>query len=92
MFVALDFPGQSACQLVTANAAMVNEISDQIRNISHLLHPPLLDEIGLPSAVRWYVDGLRSAARSGRLSKSRKILTACHEKRKLPPSARCRSV
>jgi PAS domain S-box-containing protein len=44
-------------QLVTANAAMVNEISDQIRTISHLLHPPLLDEVGLPSAVRWYVDG-----------------------------------
>ena len=30
----------------------------QVRSISHLLHPPLLDEIGLQSAVRWYLDGL----------------------------------
>ena len=30
----------------------------QIRSISHLLHPPLLDELGLESAVRWYVQGL----------------------------------
>ena len=27
-----------------------------IRTISHLLHPPLLDEAGLPSALQWYVD------------------------------------
>ncbi len=30
----------------------------QIRHVSYLLHPPLLDEIGLRSALRWYLDGL----------------------------------
>jgi len=30
----------------------------QIRSMSHLLHPPLLDEVGLLSAIRWYLDGL----------------------------------
>jgi two-component system NarL family sensor kinase len=30
----------------------------QVRTISHLLHPPLLDEVGLLSALAWYVDGL----------------------------------
>ncbi len=35
----------------------------QVRSISHLLHPPLLDELGLESAVRWYVQGL--SRRSG---------------------------
>jgi signal transduction histidine kinase len=30
----------------------------QVRSTSHLLHPPLLDEVGLLSAVRWYLDGL----------------------------------
>jgi signal transduction histidine kinase len=30
---------------------------DQVRNISYLLHPPLLDDSGLASAVTWYVDG-----------------------------------
>jgi PAS domain S-box-containing protein len=29
----------------------------ETRTISHLLHPPLLDEAGLASAIRWYVDG-----------------------------------
>lgn len=35
----------------------------EVRTISHLLHPPLLDEVGLESAARWYVDGF--AKRSG---------------------------
>ncbi len=35
----------------------------QLRSLSHLLHPPLLDELGLESAVRWYVQGL--SRRSG---------------------------
>jgi signal transduction histidine kinase len=38
------------------NNAMVGEILRGIRTISHLLHPPLLDEAGLPSALRWYVE------------------------------------
>ncbi|MGC1228043.1 MAG: sensor histidine kinase [Candidatus Sulfotelmatobacter sp.] len=36
---------------------MVEQISSEIRTISHLLHPPLLDAAGLASALRWYVDG-----------------------------------
>ena len=36
---------------------MVEEASRQIRTISHLLHPPLLDEAGLASALHWYVEG-----------------------------------
>ena len=39
------------------NASMVAQISSEIRTISHLLHPPLLDAAGLASALRWYVDG-----------------------------------
>jgi signal transduction histidine kinase len=42
---------------VAENAAMVQQISSEIRTISHLLHPPLLDAAGLASALRWYVDG-----------------------------------
>jgi signal transduction histidine kinase len=38
-------------------------ISDELRTISYLLHPPLLDELGLASALRWYVDGFQK--RSG---------------------------
>jgi signal transduction histidine kinase len=35
----------------------------QVRSISHLLHPPLLDEVGLVSALRWFLEGL--SERSG---------------------------
>ncbi len=35
----------------------------ETRTISHLLHPPLLDEAGLNSAMRWFVEGF--AQRSG---------------------------
>ena len=54
----------------TANALadsenLVHEMTSEVRTISHLLHPPLLDEAGLSSALRWYVDGfaLRSKIR-----------------------------
>jgi signal transduction histidine kinase len=50
----LDSAGARA---VSENAAMVEQISREIRTISHLLHPPLLDVAGLVSALRWYVDG-----------------------------------
>lgn len=42
---------------LSENAAMVEEVSKQIRTISHLLHPPLLDEAGLASALQLYVEG-----------------------------------
>jgi signal transduction histidine kinase len=42
---------------ISENAALVEQISREIRTISHLLHPPLLDVAGLASALRWYVDG-----------------------------------
>jgi len=35
----------------------VTRVSDEIRTLSYLLHPPLLDEIGLESALKDYVDG-----------------------------------
>ena len=38
------------------NRAFVQQILQGIRTISHLLHPPLLDESGLPSALSWYVE------------------------------------
>lgn len=35
----------------------------EVRTLSYLLHPPLLEEAGLESALRWFCDGV--AARSG---------------------------
>jgi PAS domain S-box-containing protein len=36
------------------------QLNSEIRTTSYLLHPPLLDETGLPSALKWYVQGLAS--------------------------------
>lgn len=38
------------------NQAMLGEVTAQIRTISRILHPALLDEAGLASAVRGYVE------------------------------------
>ena len=42
---------------------LIRDLTQEIRTTSYLLHPPLLDESGLSSALRWYIDGL--AERSG---------------------------
>ena len=37
---------------------LIQTLTQEIRTTSYLLHPPMLDECGLASALRWYVDGL----------------------------------
>ena len=48
-----------AMRKVAAEASqLVDRAIQQVRTISHLLHPPLLDEVGLVSALRWFLEGL----------------------------------
>ncbi len=42
---------------LTDSESLVRTMVTEVRTISHLLHPPLLDELGLASALRWYVGG-----------------------------------
>jgi PAS domain S-box-containing protein len=42
---------------IAESLCLIEELSRDLRTMSHLLHPPLLDEAGLQSAVRWYVEG-----------------------------------
>jgi two-component system NarL family sensor kinase len=44
--------------------SLIDQAVSEIRTISHLLHPPLLDEVGLVSALNEYVNGFGNAARS----------------------------
>jgi PAS domain S-box-containing protein len=37
---------------------LIQSLTQEIRTTSYLLHPPMLDELGLSSALRWYVEGL----------------------------------
>ena len=50
-------------QLATNGIEILDSAIQQVRTISYLLHPPLLDEAGLASAVRLYLDGV--SKRSG---------------------------
>lgn len=43
--------------------SLAEQCASDTRTMSYLLHPPLLDERGLASAIRWYADGF--AQRSG---------------------------
>src|SRR5262249_11788471 len=53
----LDTSSPSVKEAAADASALVNHAIQQTRSISHLLHPPLLDEVGLHSAVQWYLDG-----------------------------------
>jgi signal transduction histidine kinase len=46
-----------AAAALAENLKLVQELSRQIRTMSYLLHPPLLDEVGLACALDWYVKG-----------------------------------
>jgi PAS domain S-box-containing protein len=55
--------GDSERTALTESTALAERSMVQIRTLSYLLHPPLLDETGLLSALRWYAAGF--AERSG---------------------------
>jgi PAS domain S-box-containing protein len=48
---------EKPARLLADAQGMITEISSEIRTMSYLLHPPLLDEVGLESALHWYIDG-----------------------------------
>ncbi len=49
--------------ILAESAEIVKRCTQEIRDFSYLLHPPTLDEYGLASALRWFVE--RFARRSG---------------------------
>jgi len=53
----------AAAQILADCQTLCGASLREIRTLSYLLHPPMLDEVGLESAVRWFVGGLES--RSG---------------------------
>ena len=46
-----------AADALRENEQLIQQLSTDIRTISHLLHPPLLDEIGLLPAIKTFADG-----------------------------------
>ncbi len=59
----LDRPGFDARKAILDAVELARKVNEEIRTLSYLLHPPLLDEFGLGSALKWYVEGFNK--RSG---------------------------
>jgi signal transduction histidine kinase len=50
-------------ELLARAIQLLDQSIAETRTISHLLHPPLLDEVGFASAAKWYLEGF--SERSG---------------------------
>jgi len=55
-----------AGKAIEESRELVHQLSKEIRTMSYLLHPPLLEENGLPDALQWYIQGFaeRSSLKS----------------------------
>lgn len=53
----LNLTSESRARLVGEFHKLLEMGISETRTLSHLLHPPLLDELGLSSAAQWLVDG-----------------------------------
>jgi signal transduction histidine kinase len=60
----LDLIARAACdldtrsrQVLTESRALADRCSEEVRTLAYLLHPPLLNEMGVVAAIRWYVAG-----------------------------------
>jgi signal transduction histidine kinase len=56
-------PGREDSDRIARCVSLADNCIKEIRTMSYLLYPPMLEELGLRSAVPWYVDGF--AGRSG---------------------------
>ncbi len=60
-----------AARCAEENSKLIEQVSADIRTMSYLFHPPLLDEMGLRSALKWYIDGF---AERSKISASLELL------------------
>ena len=48
---------------IKESLGLINDLSNQVRTIAHLLHPPLLDEVGLASGLRLFLEGFEERSK-----------------------------
>ena len=48
---------EKAREAIIESVGLAHKIENEIRTLSYVLHPPLLDELGLGSALSWYAEG-----------------------------------
>jgi two-component system NarL family sensor kinase len=57
MMVSSAPPGATIDARTAELAGLLDDALSQVRSISYLFHPPLLDEIGFSSAAKWLIEG-----------------------------------
>jgi signal transduction histidine kinase len=62
-FTLENFKGDPRVEPLSGSLKLLDQCTAEVRTMSHLLHPPLLEEVGLASAIPWYAEGF--AERSG---------------------------
>ncbi len=62
---ALNLQQQESAELVSDCLQTVQRCILETRALSHLLHPPLLDEVGFASAARWYAEEFAKRSKIG---------------------------
>lgn len=55
-------PGEISAKL-SNTIQLTNQAIGEIRTMSYLLHPPMLDEAGLAMALQWYVEGFEERSK-----------------------------
>jgi PAS domain S-box-containing protein len=55
--------GPKARRSLDEGLALAEQCTREIRTLAYLLHPPTLDDVGLASAIRWYVKGFIERSR-----------------------------
>ena len=58
-----NIPPDQQREMLAQSGSILDKCLVETRTVSHLLHPPLLDEAGLASAIQWYAEGF--SQRSG---------------------------
>ena len=53
----------NASQVLSQCIRLTEQVLEEMRTVSYLLHPPLLDEVGLAFALQWYVDGFKARSK-----------------------------
>jgi len=55
---AISSRGREFDEILSQSISLTRSIADELRTLSYLLHPPMLDECGLNAAIRSYVSGI----------------------------------
>lgn len=84
--------GAESSKRLSETASLAREIADEIRTLSYLLHPPILDECGFEAAIQMYLHGINRERASKWNGRCRSVCSAYPKKQNWPSSASCKPV